>query len=378
MSDVLNLTQALIACPSVTPDDAGCQTIIAEYLQQYGFTTETLRYDEVTNLWASHGQADPTLLFLGHTDVVPPGPRSAWLSDPFEPVIREGLLYGRGAADMKGSLAAMVVAAAQFVDQYPQHRGRVGLVITSDEEGPGVNGTRLVLAELHRRSISLDFTVVGEPSCPHTLGDTVKIGRRGSLHGQLTIQGKQGHIAYPQLADNPIHRALSGLQALVNETWDDGTPDFQPTQLQISNMRSGTGALNVIPGELQLAFNLRFSPASTPQQLQERIIAILQMHQLTYQLTWEIGAKPYYTPPGRLSESLVESIEEHLQCRPKLSTTGGTSDGRFAAKYQSEIVEFGPCNATIHQVNECVAVADLERLPAIYFGVLQRLLTTQG
>ncbi|NII12361.1 succinyl-diaminopimelate desuccinylase [Oleiagrimonas sp. C23AA] len=376
MSDVLELTQSLIRRRSVTPDDDGCQAMIARRLAEAGFTVESMRHGEVDNLWATHGQGDgPTLVFLGHTDVVPTGPESDWTSPPFEPAIREGVLYGRGAADMKGSVAAMVVALEAFVAAHPDHVGRVALLITSDEEGAATEGVRRVAQTFRERGEKLDMCVVGEPSATTKLGDLIRVGRRGSLSATLTVRGVQGHVAYPQQADNPIHRAAPALAALAVERWDDGNADFPPTSLQISNIAAGTGATNVIPGTLSAQFNFRYSTASTADELKARTAALLDAHQLNWHIDWHLSGEPFLAPPdGRLREVVVGVCRDLAGIEPEQSTGGGTSDGRFIAPLGAEVVELGPVNATIHKVDECVAVADLERLPSLYRAIAERLL----
>lgn len=373
-SSVLELTRALIERPSVTPDDAGCQALLAKRLAASGFDCETLSYGEVTNLWARRGKSSPLLVFAGHTDVVPPGPAEHWHSAPFTPSERDGRLYGRGAADMKTSIAAFVVAVEEFIAAHPDHSGSIALLITSDEEGPAVNGTVKVCDTLSERAELPDYCIVGEPTSVDTLGDTVKNGRRGSLSGRLTIKGKQGHVAYPHLARNPIHLVAPALAVLVEEHWDQGNEYFPPTTFQVSNLHSGTGATNVVPGVAVMDFNFRFSTASTPESLKQRVHAILDEHNLDYEIDWTLGGKPFLTPRGMLSTALSESIRENCGREPTLSTTGGTSDGRFIAQICPQVVEFGPINASIHQVNENVALSDLNPLKNIYRGTLERLL----
>jgi len=351
-----------------------CQALLAERLQAMGFYCDSLVYGEVTNLWARRGTGGPLLVFAGHTDVVPPGPLDRWNSDPFTPTVRDGMLYGRGAADMKASIAAFVVAVEQFLQACPHHIGSIALLITSDEEGPAVDGTVRVCEELARRGEHPDFCIVGEPTSVDALGDTIKNGRRGSLSGRLTVRGKQGHVAYPHLARNPIHLVAPALLTLTTEHWDDGNEYFPPTTFQVSNMQAGTGAANVIPGAATLDFNFRFSTASTPETLKQRVHAILDAHELDCELDWTLGGEPFLTPSGELSRALTAAIKAETGREPTLSTTGGTSDGRFIARICPQVVEFGPINASIHQVNEHVAVADLEPLKNIYRGVLERLL----
>lgn len=374
MEPTLALCQQLIACPSVTPEDAGCQDIMAERLRKLGFHCSDLVFGEVRNLWALRGSEGPLLVFAGHTDVVPPGPLERWDSPPFEPTLRDGLLFGRGAADMKGSLAAMVIAVEQFVGACPQHHGRIGFLITSDEEGPAVNGTVKVIERLQQEGIHIDWCLVGEPSSHEYLGDTIKNGRRGSLGAQLTVHGTQGHVAYPQLADNPIHRAMPALHALASEHWDDGNSSFPPTTFQLSNISAGTGATNVIPGELQATFNFRFSTELTEAQLRQRTEAILDQHGLDYSLEWNLSGIPFITERGALIEAAVDSIRDVTGRETQLSTAGGTSDGRFIAPTGAQVVEVGPVNASIHQRNEHLRVDDLPQLTAIYRGVMEKLL----
>ncbi len=370
----LELCCNLMRRPSVTPEDAGCQALLAERLAAMGFRCTAMPFGEVQNLWAERGSDGPLLVFAGHTDVVPSGPESRWQSPPFEPSIRDGLLYGRGAADMKGSLAAMVTACEAFLAENPTHRGRIGFLVTADEEGPAIDGTVRVVEALARQGTQIDWCLVGEPSSSEVLGDVVKNGRRGSLGATLRIHGVQGHIAYPQLADNPIHRALPALQALTAEVWDQGNEFFPPTSLQISNINGGTGATNVIPGELEVLFNFRFSTEVTDAQLRQRSEAILDRHGLDYSIDWRLSGQPFLTPSGALVEAALASIEEVTGETATLSTAGGTSDGRFIAPTGAQVLELGPVNATIHKVDECVRVDDLPRLARVYQGILTRLL----
>jgi succinyl-diaminopimelate desuccinylase len=374
MTDALELTRALIACPSVTPADAGCQGLMAERLAARGFHLETLQYGSVTNLWARRGTASPLLCFAGHTDVVPTGPLEEWRSDPFAPVIRDGVLYGRGAADMKSGLAAMVTATEEFVTAHPDHRGSIAFLITSDEEGPSVDGTKRVVEALKARGETIDWCIVGEPSSDKAVGDTIKIGRRGSLSGRLTVHGVQGHVAYPQLAENPVHTLAPALAELTSRVWDSGDEFFQPTTFQISNLNAGTGAPNVIPGELKARFNLRYSPVQTVEGLKELVEDILSRHGVRYTIEWYVSGEPFYTPPGALSEAAVGAITAVTGAAPSLSTGGGTSDGRFIAPLGAQVVELGVTNATIHKVNECVRVEEIGLLHRMYRGVLERLL----
>lgn len=374
MEKTLELCSELIRRASVTPEDSGCQALMMDRLRALGFACTELPRGDVSNFWAERGEHGPLLVFAGHTDVVPTGPLEQWDSPPFEPVVRDGLLFGRGSADMKGSLAAMVVACEEFVAEHPRHPGRIGFLITSDEEGPAVDGTVRVLQYLRERGQSIDWCVVGEPSSAAQLGDVIKNGRRGSLGAVLTVRGMQGHVAYPHLADNPIHKLLPALATLTAEIWDEGNEFFPPTSMQVSNIRGGTGATNVIPGEAQAVFNFRFSTAVTEDQLRQRTESILQAHQLDYAIEWQLSGLPFLTPAGALVEAAVESIQAVTGLVPELSTAGGTSDGRFIATTGAQVVEVGPINATIHKLNEQVRVADLPRLAAIYKGILERLL----
>ena len=374
MSDVFDLTCELIARPSITPDDAGCQALIARRLEARGFRCEALRFGAVDNLWAVHGEGGPTLVLLGHTDVVPPGPREAWSSDPFVPQVRDGLLYGRGAADMKGSVAAFVVALERFVAAHPGHTGRVALLLTSDEEGDAIDGVRRVAEVLRQRGERIDWCVTGEPSSKAALGDLLRVGRRGTLSATLTVRGIQGHVAYPEKARNPIHQALPALAELAARRWDEGYESFPPTSLQISNVHAGTGANNVIPGELQVLFNLRFNPHWSAQRLEQECEAVLRAHGLDYAIHWHRGGEPFYTPEGPLRAAAREVLAAFAGSAPEESTGGGTSDARFIAPLGAHCVEIGPVNASIHKVDEHVRVADLERLPALYLALIERLL----
>ena len=374
MTDALELTRALIACPSVTPADAGCQALMTARLAASGFSIETLQFGSVTNLWARRGDAHPVLCFAGHTDVVPTGPLEEWRSDPFTPVIRDGVLYGRGAADMKSGLAAMVTATEEFVAAHPDHRGSIAFLITSDEEGPSVDGTKRVVEALKARGQTIDWCIVGEPSSGQTVGDTIKIGRRGSLSGRLTVHGVQGHVAYPQLAENPVHTLAPALAELTARTWDGGDAFFQPTTVQISTLHAGTGAPNVIPGELKARFNLRYCPVQTVEALKKTVEDILARHGVRYTIEWYVSGEPFYTPPGELSQAAVDAITAVTGTAPQLSTGGGTSDGRFIAPLGAQVVELGVTNATIHKVNECVRVEEIGLLHRMYRGVLERLL----
>jgi len=378
--NALRLTEALIARASVTPTDGGCQQLLGERLAQAGFACETLLCGpenfRVTNLWALRqgSRPGPVLAFAGHTDVVPTGPLEHWHSDPFVPTHRDGRLYGRGAADMKTSIACFVVAAEEFVAAHPQHGGGIALLITSDEEGPSVDGTLRLVELLQSRGQRLDACIVGEPTSVDQLGDMIKNGRRGTLSGRLSVKGIQGHIAYPQLARNPIHDAAPALAELVAMRWDEGNEFFPPTSWQMSNIHAGTGAGNVIPGELELQFNFRFSNESTPDSLKARVHELLDRHGLDYQLSWTLGGDTFLTPPGSLSQGLSRAIEAETGVTPVLSTTGGTSDGRFIARICPQVVEFGPLNASIHKIDEHVVVADIERLKNIYRRTLENLL----
>ena len=370
----LALTRELITRRSVTPDDAGCQDSMMARLEQVGFSVEPMRFGEVDNFWATRGTSGPLLVFAGHTDVVPPGDDARWDSDPFTATVDGDDLVGRGAADMKASLAAMVVACEQFVRQHPDHAGRIGFLITSDEEGPAKEGTVKVMETLTSRGEQIDWCVVGEPSSTEALGDLVKNGRRGSLNARLTVHGKKGHIAYPHLADNPIHRAMPALDALANEAWDNGNDFFDPTSLQISTVRSGQGVTNVIPGTVEVLFNLRFSTELTAEAIQSRCEAILDAHDLTYEIEWSLSGEPFLTEPGALLDAVTQSIEAVTGHQPMVSTGGGTSDGRFIAPSGAQVVEVGHVNATIHQCNERVKIADVPKLTQIYEGILEHLL----
>lgn len=373
-SPTLALARELIARPSVTPDDQGCQRLIGERLAALGFSLECMNFGEVTNLWARRGSEGPLLAFAGHTDVVPPGPESAWTSPPFRPEIRDGLLYGRGAADMKGSIAAMVTACERFLAAHPDHRGALAFLITSDEEGIATDGTVKVIETLEARNEKIDWCLVGEPSSVGQAGDVVKNGRRGSLSGTLCVRGVQGHVAYPHLADNPVHRALPALAELAATVWDEGNAFFPPTTFQISNIHAGTGATNVIPGTLEVLFNFRYSTESSEAGLKQRVHALLDQHGLDYRLDWFHSGAPFLTPAGELVEAVRAAVREVTGLETELSTGGGTSDGRFIAPTGAQVVELGPVNATIHKVDECVAVDELERLTRMYEGVLRHLL----
>ncbi len=383
MSDVLDLATDLIRRRSVTPQDAGCLPLIGERLTRLGFRVEHLLYGEVLNLWATHGANNavgqgPLLVFLGHTDVVPSGPEESWKSPPFEPTVRDGRLYGRGAADMKGSVAAMVVALERFVAAHLDHPGRVGLLLTSDEEGPAnLDGVRRVVEYFHQIGERINWCVVGEPSAKEKLGDLIRVGRRGSLSGTLVVHGVQGHVAYPEKALNPIHAFAPALIALTAEKWDTGNADFPPTSFQVSNIHSGTGANNVIPGSLKALINFRYSTASTPDDLRKRTESILADQGVDYSLEWNLSGAAFLTPPGgHLREVVVSVCRDLCGVEPEQSTGGGTSDGRFIAPMGAEVIELGPVNATIHKVDECVALSDLERLPDLYQAICERMLLT--
>ena len=374
MTEVFALTCELIRRRSVTPDDAGCQALIANRLTQAGFNCEHLRLGEVDNLWVTHGNGQPVLVLLGHTDVVPPGPAEAWASDPFEPTLRDGVLYGRGAADMKGSVAAFVIALEQFVALHPQHAGTIALLVTSDEEGDAIDGVRRVADLFRQRGQAIDWCITGEPSSTEKLGDLLRVGRRGSLSGTLTVKGVQGHVAYPQKARNPIHQAAAALVELTSRHWDEGYESFPPTSLQVSNLNAGTGAGNVIPGEMQVLFNLRYNPHWDAPRLEAEVTALLDRHGLEYVLRWHRSGEPFYTPEGRLRSVARDVLAGFAGAQPEESTGGGTSDARFIAPLGAECIEVGPVNASIHQVDEHVRVADLEALPALYLKLVEKLL----
>ena len=375
MSHALDLTSALIRCRSLTPNDAGCQALIAARLERAGFTIEHLRFGEVDNLWATHGSGDPVLVFLGHTDVVPTGPEADWTSAPFEPTIRDGRLYGRGAADMKSGVAAMTLALEAFVKAQPAHRGTVALLLTSDEEGPvNRDGVKRVAEEFRRRGQRIDFCVTGEPSSREHLGDVVRVGRRGSLSGQLRVRGIQGHVAYPDQVRNPIHLAAPALAELAATRWDEGNAEFPPTSFQISNVHSGTGALNVVPGELEVRFNFRYCTASSADDLQVRTEAILRKHGLDFTLEWDLSGEPFLTHDGALRRAVDAAVRKVCGIAPQADTGGGTSDARFIAPLGAEVVELGPVNASIHKVNESVGLDELELLPRLHRHVAELLL----
>jgi len=370
----LELAKELIARKSVTPEDGGCQELLAARLAKAGFRCEPMKFGDVSNLWARRGSASPVVCFAGHTDVVPTGPLSEWHSDPFIPTVRDGKLYGRGAADMKSSIAAFVVAAEHFVKERPGHSGSVALLLTSDEEGPAVDGTVKVVEALKKRNEGIDYCVVGEPSSVDRLGDTLKNGRRGSLSGKLTVRGIQGHVAYPHLVKNPIHLAAPALAELSTMKWDKGNEDFPPTSFQISNIHSGTGALNVVPGTVEVDFNFRFSTESSEASLKQKVEALLRKHGLDYSVSWVLGAKPFLSKRGRLAQVATEAARTNTGCHAELATTGGTSDARFIIDVCPEVIEIGPVNASIHKLNEHITLEELEILPRIYLDVLRKLL----
>jgi succinyl-diaminopimelate desuccinylase len=378
-SDVLELTMNLMARMSVTPDDAGCQELIAARLQAAGFAIEHLPFGAVKNLWATHGDGGPVLVFLGHTDVVPSGPVGQWTSDPFVPTIRDGVLYGRGAADMKGSVAAFVLALEQFVAAHRDHAGTVAVLLTSDEEGDAVDGVRRVMDVFRSRGQRIDWCVTGEPSSKEVLGDLLRIGRRGTLSGTLTVRGVQGHVAYPEKARNPIHEAMPALAALCARCWDEGYPregerEFPPSSFQISNIHAGTGANNVIPGSCEVVFNFRYNPGWQAAELEREVHATLEAHGLDFAIAWHRGGEPFLTPEGRLRQVARQVLREASGALPDENTGGGTSDARFIAPLGAEVVEMGPVNASIHRIDEHIALAELERLPALYRAVAERLL----
>lgn len=370
---VLELAQQLIKRPSLSPHDEGCQALLIERLKAVGFTIEKMDFGDTENVWAWRGEGK-TLAFAGHTDVVPSGDVSRWQHPPFEPTLRDGFLYGRGAADMKGSVAAMVVAAERFVQANPHHQGRLAFLITSDEEASAVNGTVKVVEALMARNERLDYCLVGEPSSTTKLGDVVKNGRRGSITANLTVHGVQGHVAYPHLADNPVHRAMAALNELVGTEWDQGNAFFPPTSMQIANINAGTGSNNVIPGELVVQFNFRFSTELTDDMIKARVATLLDRHQLNYTLNWNLSGQPFLTPRGDLVDAVVSAVEHYSEITPELLTNGGTSDGRFIAQMGAQVVELGPVNATIHKVDECVSAADLQLLSRIYQRIMEQLI----
>ncbi|WP_018690999.1 succinyl-diaminopimelate desuccinylase [Algicola sagamiensis] len=373
--EVTELTKALIERRSITPEDAGCQLLMAERLEPIGFHIESMYFVDTLNMWARKGKDGPVFCFAGHTDVVPTGPEAQWRFPPFQPTLDGDMLYGRGAADMKGSLAAMVVATERFIKKHPDHKGSIAFLITSDEEGPFVNGTTRVIDTLEARNEKIDWCIVGEPSSTDNVGDVIKNGRRGSLTGDLIVKGVQGHVAYPHLAENPCHSAAPALTELTQETWDEGNEFFPATSFQIANIQAGTGASNVIPGELHVQFNFRYSTEVTADELQTKVENILQQHQLNFTIQWKLNGLPFLTDHGALLEAAVESVDHVTGQKPQLLTSGGTSDGRFIAPTGAEVIELGPCNATIHKVDECVSSSDIEQLALMYEGILERLLT---
>ena len=373
LSETLELAKDLISRNSVTPEDAGCQEVMIQRLEAIGFTVERLRFEDVDNFWARRGDSAPLYAFAGHTDVVPTGPEDQWQYPPFEPTIKDGMLYGRGAADMKGSLAAMLTACERFVAEHPDHRGSIGFLITSDEEGPSINGTVKVVEHLEARGEKMDGCLVGEPSSTNTVGDVIKNGRRGSLGCVLTVHGVQGHVAYPHLAENPIHTVAPVLAELTSQSWDNGNEFFPATSFQISNINGGTGATNVIPGDVEIVFNFRYSTETTQEQLEQRVEAILDSHKLKYTINWTLSGLPFLTPSGALVDAACAAVKTVQGFDTELSTAGGTSDGRFIAPTGAQVVELGPLNATIHKVDECVAVDDLDKLSEMYQHVLEEL-----
>ncbi|KHS86313.1 succinyl-diaminopimelate desuccinylase [Pectobacterium brasiliense] len=370
---VIELAQQLIKRPSLSPNDEGCQALMIERLTAIGFTVEAMDFGDTQNFWAWRGTGK-TLAFAGHTDVVPSGDESHWQHPPFEPIIRDGMLYGRGAADMKGSLAAMVIAAERFVAAHPNHQGRLAFLITSDEEASAVNGTVKVVEALMARNERLDYCLVGEPSSTHVVGDVVKNGRRGSITANLRVHGVQGHVAYPHLADNPVHRAAQALNELIATEWDQGNDFFPPTTMQIANIQAGTGSNNVIPGELFVQFNFRFSTELTDVLIQQRVAELLDRHQLNYTIDWKLSGQPFLTARGELVDAVVNAVKHYNEVTPELLTTGGTSDGRFIARMGAQVVELGPVNATIHKVDECVSAADLQLLSRMYQRIMEQLI----
>jgi len=374
MSAVLELTRALISRPSVTPEDAGCQMLIAERLAKAGCSIQSMDFGAVKNVFISHGQGAPVLLLLGHTDVVPPGDSADWQSDPFQPEIREGMLYGRGAADMKGSVAAFVLAMEQVIAENPGHAGTLALLLTSDEEGDAIDGVRKVAEQFKANGQHIDYCITGEPSSMQQLGDLVRVGRRGTLSGTLTVNGIQGHVAYPEKARNPIHQAMAPLAALAARQWDDGYTDFPASSFQISNINAGTGANNVIPGKLQVLFNFRYNPRWRAEQLEQEVQQTLDSAGLEYSIQWHRGGEPFLTGEGLLRAAVREVISAHCGLLPVENTGGGTSDARFIAPLGAEVIELGPVNASIHKVDEHVALADLERLPRLYADIALQLL----
>ena len=373
MSNTLELAKSLISKPSITPDDLGCQAIMIDRLKKIGFEIHSLKFGDVDNFWAVHGDSGPLFAFAGHTDVVPAGDENAWNTKPFEPTIKDGYLYGRGSADMKGGLASMVTATEKFIKENPNHKGRIAFLITSDEEGVAVNGTVKVMDYLKANEQKIDYCLLGEPSSTSSTGDVIKNGRRGSLNGVLKVNGKQGHVAYPHLAKNPIHLVSPALDDLCNQEWDNGNDYFPATSFQISNMHSGDGVTNVIPGDAQVKFNFRYSTETNKENLQKKVHEILDLHNLDYSIEWSHSGYPFLTPKGELVSACVEAIKKTKGIETKLSTSGGTSDGRFIAQEGTQVVELGPVNATIHQINESVLVQDLDDLSEIYYQVLRNI-----
>jgi len=370
----IELAQALIRRPSVTPDDAGCQAMLIERLEKLGFVCETLQFEEVTNLWARRGNSGPLFCFAGHTDVVPTGPEEKWSQPPFSANIEQGMIWGRGAADMKGSIASFMTALERFIDHHPDHAGSIALLITSDEEGPFINGTTRVIDHLEARNEKIDYCIVGEPTSTAKVGDVIKNGRRGSISGKLTVRGKQGHVAYPHMVLNPIHKAAPALATLAAEVWDEGNDFFPPTSFQVSNIHAGTGATNVVPGHVEIDFNFRFSTEVTADELKQRVCDILNSHGLEWDIDWVLSGHPFLTAAGSLVDACQDAIKGITGLDTELSTSGGTSDGRFIAPTGAQVVELGPINATIHQIDERVSVNDLNTLSDIYENVLARLL----
>lgn len=374
MSETLALTKALIQCPSITPNDAGCQKLIATELQALGFHVEHMRFHDVDNLWARWGTESPLVVLAGHTDVVPTGPLEEWTHPPFEPVEKNGLLYGRGATDMKSGVAAMLIAAKHFLQKNKEFKGSIGFLITSDEEGPSIHGTQKVIEALTQRDEKIDYCIIGEASSEKIVGDQIRVGRRGSFHGKLIVHGKQGHVAFPEKASNPIHHCAPALADLAQERWDEGNEFFPPTTFQISNIHAGTGALNVIPGDLEICFNFRFSTAITIKELQDRVMAILSKHQLNFNLNWNLSAHPFLSKKDKLIQAAQEAVQEIQHISTKLSTGGGTSDGRFIAPTGAEVIELGPVNTSAHHIDEYTNIAELEKLMKLYERILEKLL----
>jgi len=374
METTLELTKNLISRRSLTPEDDGCQAMLAERLEAIGFKATHLRYEDVDNLWITHGNGDPVFAFVGHTDVVPTGPLDQWISDPFVAEIRDGMLYGRGAADMKSGIAAFVTAVERFIDEHPDHQGTIALLITSDEEGPSINGTRKVVDYLEENNIRIKWCLVGEPSSDKKVGDVVKNGRRGSLGGKLIVRGIQGHVAYPHLAENPVHKLSPALNEFCTRVWDEGNEFYPPTSFQISNIHAGTGADNVIPGEVEVMFNYRFCTEITEEELRAQTEAILDKYKLNYEIEWRLSGEPFLTAQGELLDAIIASVKEITGITPEVSTGGGTSDGRFIAPTGTQVVELGPLNQTIHKIDECVKIDDLLTLSSIYELIIKKLI----